>query len=788
MKSFFRFLKRNPLYTLINVFGLAISLMFVILIGDYTWRQMSIDSSNPDKDRIFLFGSKSSFYSWPDPTRELGTMFPEIEKTCCVISQSGTIRNGENFLKDENHAIIQIADKDFFDFFNYRFIEGDSHSALDSPEKCVITKSLAEFLFPKVNPVGQSLTIEGRQAISVGGDDPYDPALLYTVSGVIKDLDKTILPNKTKIIINSERASQVLGYTRNNNLFASGPFGGTYSFIMLKEGADITPKLPMVRDHINEAVKISEFMGGFDEVTFTPLRKLMFAPQNDGRGLVRGNRNLLHILLAAVFVLLFFAVSNYINLTVCNTGLRAKEMATCRLLGCREKDVTLKLIGESILMVFISFVIALFLAFLFQDKFAYLFQGKIALKNDILPGTVAVSLVFIIALGALSGIIPSVQIARYKPIDVMKGSFRYHSKMIGGRVSAFAQNVITVAVLTVSLVILLQIDHLTKASLGFNTTNIVGVCPDNSDVVRSELESLPCVEKTGLFENTSLIGQPCSMTTFKDSNGESQLFYICDMDKSALDIYGLELLTDNGNSADGYYLNETGAERLGVKAGDTEFTAMESGMQLSGIFKDFHTGNILSKTVPFIIKIKDSDSFKSPYFVVRTDGSPDAVSKIREIISKADGEKDVDWKVNSFQESVSASFSSQKNILAIVRMFTFISILISVLGFIGLSLFFIRQRQKEIGLRKILSATSWETWALMFKTFYTPILYSMIPAVAIAWFLMRRYLESFSYRIALSPWIFIATCALSLLIAVASVGFQILRAVRSNPADSIKLE
>ena len=226
--------------------------MFVILIGDYTWRQLSADASNPAKDRIFLLGTKDSFFSWPEPTHEIGKMFPEIEQTCCVIPHSGTITSGDISYKDEGRAIIEIADPDFFDFFDYRFISGDRASAIDAPDKCVITESLANYLFPAGEAMGQTLNIADSRSVYIQGDDPYDATLSYTVSGVIKDLDKTVLPNRTKIIVNAERAPQVLVYTRSNTVYAYGPFGGTASFLMLKEGTDLSPKLPLINDHLRK--------------------------------------------------------------------------------------------------------------------------------------------------------------------------------------------------------------------------------------------------------------------------------------------------------------------------------------------------------------------------------------------------------------------------------------------------------------------------------------------------------------------------------------------------------
>ena len=140
------------------------------------------------------------------------------------------------------------------------------------------------------------------------------------------------------------------------------------------------------------------------------------------------------------------------------------------------------------------------------------------------------------------------------------------------------------------------------------------------------------------------------------------------------------------------------------------------------------------------------------------------------------------------EEDVAKTFVDQRNTLKIISLFTIIAIIISVMGFVGMSLFFIRQRQKEIGLRKIMGGTSREVTLLMLRTFCAPLLVSFVIAVPISYYIMNDWLNSFSYRITLSPWIFAATCVFSLLVAVLSVGFQIVKAVRTNPVESIKTE
>ena len=216
MKSYFKFLSHNKLYTAINVIGLAVSLMFVILLGDFSWRQMSIDSWHKNADRISLIGSKSDFFFWPQAVEEVKNMCPEVESTCRILSQAGTIKNGNAFFKDKDNPIIMITDQSFFNFFDFDLKFGDRNTVLDAPDKCVVTESLANILFPDGDALGKPLEIVGVQQLSFG-EKYLDSTLVYNVSGILNDLDRTVLPNETKIIVNMERYPQVAGYQIPNN-------------------------------------------------------------------------------------------------------------------------------------------------------------------------------------------------------------------------------------------------------------------------------------------------------------------------------------------------------------------------------------------------------------------------------------------------------------------------------------------------------------------------------------------------------------------------------------------
>lgn len=796
MKYFFRFLKNNPLYAVINVVGLALSLMFVILIGDYTYRQFSIDKWHRNHERIYVLGTENgnSLLSWPDCAHSLKDRYPEVEDVCCVYMHNGKIKHEDRVYEEaqgDNAGNIMLADSNFFRFFDFKMIDGDRETALDSPEKCVVTESLAKALFPDGNALGQPLQIEGTRYVFVSDDngDPYDSSLVYTVSGVIKDLDKTVFLNETAVIANFERAPQVLGYRLRNDLMASGPLGSTLSFLMMRPGASLEDKIEDLTSYCIESIPVFNFYGN-TKAAIIPLDDLMFAPQNTGAGLQTGDKSLLGILLAVVLAILMFAVTNYINLTVANTGFRAKEMATRRLLGSDGLGISLELIGESTLMVFISFIIGGALALLLEDKMAVLFKGKIDILKDINFSTVSVSLVFIILTGIISGIMPTISLSKYKPIDVVKGSFRYHSKMVLSRIFIILQNVITMTMMAATLTILLQMNHLVKAPLGYNTENIYRVSSDNPEVLRNALKSQPFIQGIGSFSGTSLDGNYCSMSTRKDKDNNNLLVYLTTWDKEFIDIMGINLVKDNHLSGDVKYINEELAGKLSLGDGESEVTWGDGSVtQVAGVFSNFHMTNILDPYQPFLISVKDTDEIEDPNFMVKTDGSPDARKKLCDLIKEVDGTtEDLDWKVQSIESTVKASLTEEKNTMRIVSIFTGVAVLISILGFIGMSLFFIRQRKKEIGVRRIMGSTTNEVLSLLLTKFCAPLLVSFIFAVPLSWFIMDKWLESFSYRIGLSPWIFIASGAVSLLIAVVSIFFQTLHAAHSNPADAIRAE
>lgn len=790
MKGYFRFLSRNKLYTFINIAGLVVSLMFIILMGDYTWRQYSIDSWHKNADRIYLTGSGENFFMWPQAAQEIKEMCPEIEQTCCVMSQNGRIKNGQREVKDgdKENGIIMLTDSTFFNFFDFELTKGDKRTVLDAPDKCVITERLARRLFGEKDPIGESLQIVGKRSVFMNHEDPYDSTLVYTVSGIVKDFDRTVLPNETQIIANMERFPQVMGYTLRPRSFAYSGTGACKAFLLLRPGATLDAKKKVIEDHL-----VKNYMWAHtenQEFFATPLTDIMFAPQNNGAGMQKGDKTRLHILLAAVLAILFFAVSNYINLTVANTGFRAKEMATRRLFGSSQTEISLKLIAESILMIVVAFLVGFALALCVQDEAMALFKGKIALLNDIHPWSLSIVLGFILLLGLFSGILPSWHISRYQPIDIVKGSFRFRSKMVLSRLFIILQNAVTITMLTAAFVIWLQLHHLIHAPLGFNTKNLFYVesPQDKSQTVKNLLEEIPFVERIGCYLGSTFTGFNFSGKGIKNSEGKYDMLMISDLDKEAFDMLGLKVIRDNGTTDNGYYLNEKALRLLNYSGEEKELVWGDGDKDLiAGVLKDFRIINVLEDVRP--MAVRKVGKIDNPNYLVKTNGDKQALNAFRAILREQGvSENDLQYYVLSMEDCIAETFEDQQNTLRIVSLFTLIAIVISVLGYVGLSLFFIRQRKKEIAIRKVMGSTSGEVLLLMLRTFSVPMLISFVIAVPISWYIMSDWLSNFSYRIALSPWIFAAAGFTCFIISLLTVVIQSWRAASENPVNNIKTE
>lgn len=785
-RSFFNFLGRNKLYAAINIFGLSVSLMFVILIADYTLRQLTCDDYHAKADRIYVIGNEERITSGYYLQKYLRDRYPEIESTCAVAvsGQSTDATQPVEVGLQKYSATILFADTTFFRIFDYQLLDGDREQVLASRDNVVLSESFARKVFGTFNPMGQVIRFP-------------DEEKSYVVSGVVRDIDRSVIPNMD-IIMRAERLCDI--NSANDEHMSNS--GAVTTFILARPGADLTAKIPDMLDYFKEIYWI--YKGNvYQHVTLTPLRDVYFLSQNNDGGFNYGSWPFVMILFGVGAVILLFAVMNYINLTVAQTGFRAKEMAARRLLGASRGEIILKLILESTFLCVVAFVIALFLAAAVEPGASRLLGSKIGVWQDMTPAVVACYAAFIVVLGVVAGFIPAMMVSRYKPVDIVRGSFRHRTKMFYSKVLITIQNVITIVLIATSLTIGLQIRHLISAPMGYNTADILDVSTEiftgkpQIAQFREELLREPCVEAVALGcgtphdrgNNNTMQYGPDRMIGFQIFIGDSTYFRIL----------GLERLRDNhlatredGNNA--LFVNQYALQALGIAEDATNFKVGENytyNYDIAGVYRDFQLGSALDELQPVLLKYYDSpeEFLKKAYpwnILVKIRGDKTAAYNTVKSVFERISDGAVFTGAEYIEQEIEADYAQQRRILHIVGIFTLVAILISALGLVAMSTYYIQQKEQEVAVRKVFGSTRGEELTRLVGNFMRLVGAAFVIAVPVAWYLLERWLQDYSVRISLSPLIFLASGAFAAAVAFVAVFWQSSRAADSNPVDSIK--
>lgn len=777
LKSFFKFLGRNKGYTMIDLFGLSVSLMFVILIATYVIGELSTDRYHENVDRTYVLTDGNYVGSAYQIGYRLEERYPEIEKVCHVMTRifdKTPLQKGDMNLT----ANLMLADSTFFDFFSFPLVRGDKNTVLAARNSAVISQSFANRYFADEDPMGKMIRINDK--------------LSLTVDGIMKDISNSVIPYEDILF----RVENIHLLTGNEGMFGNyNSYGATNVFVMQREGADLTARSADIREYF------ATFLRSFEEdksigVYFVPLKKLYFWEQNSPWGIYtieRGNWQFVMILMSIGLLILIFAIINYVNLTVAQTGFRAKEMATRRLLGSSRKELFSRLIMESTLMTAVSFLFGLLLAFVFSPYAGNLLERKIDLPGMFTPLNSIIMILLIAFIGFISGLLPAIVISNAKPIEVVRGTFRKQTKMVFSKFFIVFQNTITICLIAASLTMFLQVKYMIKAPLGYNTTNIIDIngmeLPDEQTcfTLMNELEQLASVNRVGAG-----LGTPFNMGmnyTSRYPNGKTISFQMIRCEKTFADILGFEFLRDNHvANSDRYFLSESSMRALELPDDATTIDLTNWGTHpLAGIVRDFQLRNILQKNSPMIIILKDNPKNlddKPWNILVEVNGDPYVARReVADIFKQVTG---MDFTGKFMDEQVEESFTVQKRTLSIVMIFAGIAILISLLGLLAMSTYFIQQRSSEIAVRKVFGSTNAQVLVRLVKAFLTYVVVAFIIAIPLIWHFMNGWLTDYSYRIELSPWIYVVAGLFCLIISFVTVFVQSYQAAISNPVENIK--
>ena len=771
-KTYLKFLDRNRTYTAIELFGLSISLLFVILIGIYVWQELSVDRFHEKRDRIYIIGSENTPATGAAIPYKLKDRYPEIEKICPVVVDGSAFPIVWN--DNKYSARPMFADSTFFDLFSFRLFEGDPKRVLESNDGVVITRECARRIFGNQPAIGQSILIADT--------------LRLTVTGVMEEIRNSsfpeadlVLPWRLIKVFNPSLAEDQLGNA-----------AGTVCFALLREGADLKPKSAEIAAWMKEFFWIYK-QDIWKEVRMERLSDFYFSGWNNGwTPLKLGDRRFVMVLLSVGVLILLFAVFNYINLTVAQAGFRAKEMATRRLLGSSRNELFWRLMLESATLCFLALAIAILLALAVIPYANDLLQTKIDPHVLLQPGWIAGLAGFVLIVGGLAGWFPALVISAAQPIEIVRGAFRTRTKMVFSKVFITFQNFITIIMLVASLVMILQINHMLHAPLGYQTKGLywVDLYQLDQSTHRAFLEkarTIGGIARAGLTRGLPLLGSNNMTTTFDNggilTNISLQQYA---MDREVFDMLGLKILQDDHLANPRWYFNEQAMRKMNLPsdAHDVAFSGDTEPIAISGIVSDFYEGNINTQISAVMLRfLKPDEPGWQALFEIT--GDPIAtLEQLRSTYTKLSG--GLEMQGDFLDQTLRQSFESQIRLAKIVGIFTSVAILISLLGLLAMSTYFVQQRSLEIAVRKVYGSDSQQILTQLVRSFLIYVGIAFVLAVPVAWYFMSDWLKDYDYRITFSPWIFLAAGLFCLLIAFLSVLFQSWQAANRNPIESLK--
>ena len=813
LKSFFRYLGRNKTYTLINVIGFALSLAFVILTMAYTWQESTMDHFHKDADRIYIAVNKTAEGWWEagdalPVTYWYKETFPEVEDVCPVVSVKDVAvecRGGQQ------EAVTLFTEDNFFSFFSFPLVWGSPETVLDDPYKAVLSERFSKQLFGEGNPVGRTLRIAD--------------SILVEVGGVMKDMEKTVLPS-ADLLLRVERARDFNpGLTRESTNNA----GGSITCLKAVPGKDMNDyrqkALDMYKRKGYWIFDSNQVFFAHTDVAFLRIDKAYLAKTGqvpsvldsdtmnewlffDHYTLRSGDRMLIRLLWVLVLIVLAFALFNYINLSMAQAQFRFREAACRRLVGASRLSVRCRLMVESFFLTLASFLLALLLAFAFHPYAERLLQEEIDLSVLGSPSGMGLCLFLVGFVSLLSGWIPSGIVASVKPLDVMKGSFRRCSKGRSGAFFVGFQSAVTFILMSLAVVCTVQVYALIHAPLGYRTTNVLDVgCSipvwyeeggeEAFYVALEQVRRIPGVERVGLAVNLPAAAGNNISAWYNDRWMSA---YWATMDSTAFHIMGFDVLRDNRTAyPGGCFLNRSAYEAMGLPA-DADYVEMrqEYGGQvylkrvpLRGMIEDVRHRNVLSEAEPYFIEVYDDyarydDSFCD--LVVEVSGDPIAVYRSVEAVVADCFGPEAGAEISFLDQNVQNTFVQQIRLNRLLILFSLVALLVSLLGLVAMSVFYMRQRLKEVAVRKVFGADNGQVFWHLVKPFMACVGIGILLGLPLAWYLTDLWISGFSYRISGIGWLMALVAAFCLLVSFAAVGIQGRIASLTNPAENIKTE
>ena len=778
MKSYVTFLSHNKLYTTIQLFGLSVALGFVILLASYARTEFSVGASHPYAKEMYAVGYGESVGMTLGMGPEFFPSMPEVKEwTRLECSTQGNVQVGEDFYQVPRLAV----DSNFFHFFHFEHrLKRSTQPELLNRQEVILSESFARKAFGKEDPVGRSLTFNQKHTL--------------TVVGVMEDFGPEDVWNRADILVSTEFLKDEYEWMDN--------FGGVITVVKLADGTSADAFQEKMLDKYCEYWDDwpwentgNDFLWG---ASLTRWDNLYFSTLHSS-GMRRGNRTLAQILLLVAVVLLISAVFNYINLTVAQTGKRAHEMATRRLLGDSAGRIVGRYLQESFLFTFSCGGLGIGVAILLKSYVEQMLSTRIVCS---LHPWMLLSFAGLLAVIALvSGWVPALIVARFQPLDIVKGNFRLRNKQVLSRVFIVAQHIISTVLIAMGLTMAEEMHHLATLPMGYNMKDLVfvqawelGRTADKQNLLKERLKALPQVAEISLGRKIPLL---CGHDgVHQPDEKEMSWLNLSDLDSVAFRMMDFQVVERYSDPVPGMvWVTEEARDRYGISA-DKPYFGQKSHtyFQVCGVIKNYRSLSILFTPMPdthSVIQVTNPQGTVYAH-ILRTQGNHDeALKAIRETCREVCKEIigiPKDLKIEYMEDYLRNELTGERKTMTLVLCFMVISILISALGLFAMSISYTEQQSKRAALCKVMGASIRSVVFELSRNFMLLSVMATVIAVPVSIQAMQHYLEEFYYRIEF-PWhiLFIAVGA-TWTIAFLSIIGQTLKVARRNPIESIQTE
>ena len=779
MKSYLRFLGRNKLYTAIEVVGLSVSLAFVVFTAVFAWDIYTKTWIYPEHKNIYAVNCLSPYCAHYDMSLHLDEI-PEIKEHCEISSSTCRIVSGES---RTGHRVYAVSE-DFLKMFPKKLITGN-WELLNNSGYAVITRSLAKSLFGNINDaIGNTFDVLLAKQSNFNS---------LTVTGVIEDYTTEIF--NTEILIGID--------TPEGALLQKGGRGIGDQIFVKTEGQisqeELSDKLhDLIRRHLPE---IEEFIIKMKLNDSYASRLDDLYRKHVKNGLRGGEmQGILIVMTLISLTLLLSAILNYINLSFAQTSKRSNALATMSLVGADRKKIIQDQITESLTLTTICTGLAIVIAWACAPL-AREMMNLATLNISIGIGSVIMILMIIFIVGVIAGLAPALLATSYKPIEVTKGSFRKKRKMVFSKIFICIQNTLAAALLVIACCLMSDIHKRANEPMGFGSENIVFI--DNiGDKFEDMLRVSPYVKSIGRTDKL-IHGGMAEYMRNKVGNEISADLLICDT--SAFRILGFKI-KDNLHSDlhRSVWVTESLMESLGLTSEDIQtgnsgsifMSPMWADTHFGGVIEDYKIAKISLSELPRIVLV-DSRHPDMKYLAVETSGDR---NEVKESIFAISRQYSLDNSATGFlwsdpgkmtlylDEFREIAMFQQRRVMSIVRLFTIIAVLISILGMFGMSSYYANENTRSIAIHKIHGGTVKSETLRNVRTYMLLTAIAVILGSILGTYIIRTYLNEYTYMNL--NYILPVAIAISatFVIAFASVLWQTLRAARTNPAEALKKE